>query len=91
MIAGLTQLMYPYLYDQLLNLNFWMLLVLSARNLLYLALLAWAVWSMWRLLSPGVDLQLVDESNWLPRVWPFVPESARTPEQTSASTERPRS
>ena len=52
-----------------------MLLVLSARNLLYLALLAWAVWSMWRLLSPGVDLQLVDESNWLPRVWPFLPES----------------
>ena len=73
-IAGLTQLMYPYLYDQLLNLNFWMLLVLSARNLLYLALVAWAVWSMIRLLSPGVDLQLVDESDWLPRVWPFLPE-----------------
>jgi len=73
-IAGLTQLIYPYLYDQLLALNFWMLLMLSARNLLYLALLAWAVWSMARLLSPGVDLQLVDESNWLPRVWPFVPE-----------------
>ncbi len=81
-IAGLTQLMYPYLYDQLLSLNFWMLLVLSARNLLYLALLAWAVWSMLRLLSPGIDLQLVDESNWLPRVWPFLPEP------TSTSTER---
>ncbi|MEO6116103.1 MAG: glycosyltransferase 87 family protein [Pseudolysinimonas sp.] len=73
-IAGLTQLMYPYLYDQLLNLNFWMLLVLSTRNLLYLALLAWAVWTMFRLLSPGVDLRLVDESDWLPRVWPFLPE-----------------
>jgi len=73
-IAGLTQLIYPYLYDQLLALNVWMLLVLSARNLLYLALLGWAVWSMTRLLSPSDDLQLVDESNWLPRVWPFVPE-----------------
>ena len=94
-IAGLTQLMYPYLYDQLLNLNFWMLLVLSARNLLYLALLAWAVWSMVRLLSPGVELQLVDESNWLPRVWPFLPEQpggsaepARASEPTRAA-ERP--
>jgi len=73
-IADLTQLIYPYLYDQLLNLNFWMLLLLTARNLLYLVLLAWAVWSMTRLLSPGVELQLVDETEWLPRVWPFEPE-----------------
>ncbi|MEP6843039.1 MAG: glycosyltransferase 87 family protein [Pseudolysinimonas sp.] len=82
-IAGLTQLMYPYLYDQLLNLNVWMLLVLSARNLLYLLLLAWAVWTMARLLSPGVDLKLVDDSEWLPRVWPFPPE------HTAPTTERP--
>src|SRR4051812_12795781 len=68
-IAWLTQLIYPYLYDQLLNLNVWMLLALSVRNLLYLALLAWAVWTMTRLLTSGVDLELVDESNWLPRVW----------------------
>jgi hypothetical protein len=73
-IAGLTQLIYPVLYGKLLELNFWMLLVLSARNLLYLALLAWAIWSMVRLLSPGIELQLVDESDWLPRVWPFAPE-----------------
>jgi hypothetical protein len=73
-IAGLTQLIYPYLYHELLDLNVWMLLVLSARNLLYLALLAWAVWTMTRLLRPEVDVQLVDESTWLPRVWPFVPE-----------------
>ena len=73
-IAGLTQLIYPYLYDQLLALNVWMLLVLSVRNLLYLALLVWAVLSMTRLLRSGADLELVDESNWLPRVWPFVPE-----------------
>lgn len=74
LIADLTQLIYPYLYDQLLHLNVWMLLVLSARNLLYLVLLGWAVRSMVRLLSPEVEVQLVDESQWLPRVWPFVPE-----------------
>ena len=77
-IAGLTQLMYPYLYDGLLNLNFGMLLVLSARNLLYVVLLVWAVGSLVRLVRPGVELQLVDEPDWLPRVWPFPAEpSAR--------------
>src|SRR4051812_7733042 len=73
-IAGLTQLIYPYFYGQLLALNFWMLLMLSVRNLLYLTLLVWAVRSMVHLLRPGPDLELVDESNWLPRVWPFAPE-----------------
>jgi len=73
-IALLTQVIYPSFYQQLLALNVWMLLILSARNLLYLVLLAWAVWSLVRLLDSGVDLQLVDESNWLPRVWPFAPE-----------------
>ncbi|MGE3192128.1 MAG: hypothetical protein AB7K08_01510 [Microbacteriaceae bacterium] len=42
-IAGLTQLIYPYLYDQLIGLNFTMLLILSARNVLYVALLLWAI------------------------------------------------
>lgn len=42
-IAGLTQLIYPYLYDQLIGLNFTMLLILSARNVLYIALLLWAI------------------------------------------------
>jgi len=80
-IADLTQLIYPYLYDQLLNLNLWMLLVLTARNLLYLVLLAWAVWSMVRLLSPRAELHLVDETEWLPRVWPFEPERSSGPER----------
>jgi len=51
-----------------------MLLVLSVRNLLYLALLVWAVRSMLQLWRPGVALHLVDDQNWLPRVWPLVPE-----------------
>jgi hypothetical protein len=42
-IAGLTQAIYPYLYDQLLGLDFTLLLVLSARNVLYIVLLIWAV------------------------------------------------
>jgi len=83
-IAALTQAIYPSLYDELLHLNVWMLLILSARNLLYLVLLGWAVWSMVRLLSPGVDVQLVDESEWLPRVWPF------TQEHPVSEPERPR-
>jgi hypothetical protein len=42
-IAGLTQYMYPYLYGQLIGLNFTMLLVLTARNLLYGVMMVWAV------------------------------------------------
>ena len=38
-IAGLTQLIYPYLYDELLNLNVLMVIALTARNLLYFVLL----------------------------------------------------
>jgi len=73
-IADLTQVIYPYLYDQLLHLNVWMLLVLTVRNLLYLVLLGWSVWSITRLLSPVGEPHLIDESTWLPRVWPFEPE-----------------
>ena len=42
-IAGLTQAIYPYLYSQLLGLDFTLLLVLTARNILYAVLLVWAV------------------------------------------------
>jgi hypothetical protein len=42
-IAGLTQAIYPYLYSQLLGLDFTMLLLLSARNILYVVMLVWAV------------------------------------------------
>ncbi|MGX5681381.1 glycosyltransferase family 87 protein [Schumannella luteola] len=42
-IAGLTHVIYPYLYNWLLSLDLLLLVVLTARNLLYFALLAWAV------------------------------------------------
>jgi hypothetical protein len=42
-IAALTQVVYPVLYANLLSLELGMLFVLTARNLLYVALLGWAV------------------------------------------------
>jgi hypothetical protein len=42
-IAAATQALYPYLYGALLSLNFVMLLGLTARNILYVVLLGWAV------------------------------------------------
>lgn len=44
--AALTQVVYPVLYASLLSLEPFMLTVLSARNLLYVALLGWAVWQL---------------------------------------------
>ena len=44
--AALTQVVYPVLYASLLSLEPLMLTVLSARNLLYVALLGWAVWQL---------------------------------------------
>ncbi len=43
MIAALTQVVYPVLYGNLLALETGMLVVLTARNLLYVVLLGWAV------------------------------------------------
>jgi hypothetical protein len=45
-IAGLTQFFYPYLYGQLLSLQIDMLVALTARNLLYIPLLVWAIWAL---------------------------------------------
>jgi hypothetical protein len=42
-IAGLTQAFYPYLYIDVIAANLPIVLVLTARNLLYVALFAWAV------------------------------------------------
>ena len=42
-IAALTQGFYPYFYNDLLAANLPLVLVLSARNVLYVALFAWAV------------------------------------------------
>ena len=64
-IAGLTQAVYPVFYNNLLMLDTGMLLVLTARNVLYVVLLGWAVQRVavlcWRprvavpLLEPAAD------------------------------------
>ena len=45
-IAALTQLVYPHLYDLLLGADPAMVLVLSVRNALEVVLLGWAVWQI---------------------------------------------
>ena len=42
-IAGLTQVFYPYLYTDVIAAKLSLVLVLTARNLLYVALFVWAV------------------------------------------------
>jgi hypothetical protein len=48
-LAGLTQLVYPFFYNLVLALDPRMLGVLTLRNLLYFVLLGWAVRALWRL------------------------------------------
>ncbi len=68
-IAGLTQLVYPYLYNELLNLDPLMLVVLTARNVLYFVLLGWAIHAI--VTAPRAAGQDDDEDVWLPSVWPL--------------------
>lgn len=46
-LAGLTQIIYPYLYNSLLVVAPWMLVVVTLRNALLLALVAWAMRELW--------------------------------------------
>jgi hypothetical protein len=73
-LAGLTQVIYPYLYDYLLGVNPVMLIVITGRNLLYFVLLGWAVLSIWRAsresaAGPAPGTQAGEA--WLPAIWPF--------------------
>lgn len=52
-IATLTQLVYPLLYDALLALDPTALVVLTVRNLMLFVLLGWAVAALWRLGRAG--------------------------------------
>jgi hypothetical protein len=49
LMAGLTQLVYPYFYDGLLATTPLMVLVLTVRNVLELVLLGWMMVRVWRL------------------------------------------
>lgn len=64
LIAALTHIMYPYLYGYVLTVHPLMLLVVTVRNGLYFALLAWALLRLWRLgdEEPEQIHELGDES-----------------------------
>lgn len=68
-LAGLTQLIYPYLYGYLISAYPAMLVVLTSRNLLLFVILGWAIAAMVR--SP----------RWLPQ--PLDPTKADVPGETS--------
>jgi hypothetical protein len=71
--AGLTQVFYPYFYEELLYLNLPLLVALTLRNILTLVLFGWAVSVLARLARPFVDHELIaDSDTWLPTSWPFV-------------------
>ncbi|KZX22778.1 hypothetical protein [Rathayibacter tanaceti] len=50
--AALTQVVYPYLYLFLLWSHWWMVLLLTARNVVLVVLLGWLVRELWRVGSP---------------------------------------
>lgn len=65
--ALLTQVLYPDLYDLVLNVQPGGLVVLTARNVMLLVVLGWSMWSLWR--AAHAEAHNTDE---LPvRVWPF--------------------
>jgi hypothetical protein len=60
--AVLTQLIYPYFYNELLSLNPVMLITLTTRNFLLFVLLGWAVEKLIRLQAPAAPTILVRKS-----------------------------
>lgn len=76
-IAGLTQVLYPYLYDALLSLQPLLVVALTARNLLEFVLLGWALYAV--VTAPRHSAEHLDEEAeaWIPDVWPFAHERER--------------
>ncbi|CAN5137349.1 glycosyltransferase family 87 protein [soil metagenome] len=73
-VAALTQVVYPYLYNELLSLNPLMVSVLTVRNVLEFVLLGWAVLAVVRSpQQPGAEDH--PDERWLPSVWPLADPS----------------
>ena len=88
-LAALTQLIYPYLYGYVLGLNPAMLIVLSARNLLYFVLLGWSVVTLWRVSRTAGSAPPTEDRGdeaWLPAVWPFGDNRDRPEERDRLDT-----
>jgi hypothetical protein len=93
--AGLTQLIYPYNYNAVLELNPFFLSMLTLRNVLLFVILGWAIREVWRASRSGARHEhLALAEHWLPSFWPFVPsvpsapESGRTPDDRAMLDER---
>ncbi len=95
LIAGLTQVFYPVLYEDLLRLNLFLLIDLTVRNILVLAVFGWSVAVVVRLTRPFVPHDELSETDaWLPAAWPFQirpshdaePDASTTDEKDPATT-----
>ena len=71
-IAALTQLIYPYLYNDLLGLNPMLISALSVRNILEFVLLGWAIRAV--VIAPRAP-ESAETQAWLPSVWPLAEAS----------------
>lgn len=74
-IAALTQAIYPFLYSYLVSVHPVMLIAITSRNLLLIALLAWAVRRVVRLARSHFasdDDRELDVAPTGPRAWPLV-------------------
>jgi hypothetical protein len=71
MLAALTQVFYPYVYVNLLELNPLLVTVLTARNILLFVLLVWAMNVLWDLSRRNAPHENIDPTDWLPTVWPL--------------------
>lgn len=69
-IAALTQLIYPYWYTALLNVEPVMLGILSVRNVLYFVLLGWAIRAL--VTVRPIDHETDDRTSWRPTTWPLA-------------------
>ncbi|WP_431279814.1 glycosyltransferase 87 family protein [Leifsonia poae] len=68
--AALTQIIYPFFYDYVLSVQPAILVVLTARNLMFFVILGWAMVALWRGAHPSDS-----ELDTLPqKVWPFKAE-----------------
>jgi hypothetical protein len=75
-LAALTQLIYPYLYLELLTLNPLLLSALTVRNILEFVLLGWAIVAV-ATSSRAPRTDEPSEGEWLPSVWPFRDHARR--------------
>lgn len=73
--AGLTQVIYPYLYGWLLALNPFMLMILSVRNALVFAILGWTLVALWRQGADSLAPSEIESHSAEATTWPLQTQS----------------